>query len=76
MIYDIFNRPGVAGAVLQTPLLLFVKISLQRRHAPMVGNDAFTHERVKIRIFWEIISIEGHQNCITFSRVAAILQNK
>ena len=42
----------VAGAVLQTASLLiqsltyswFVKISVQRRHAPLVGNGAFSHK--------------------------------
>ena len=48
----IFNRPGEAGAVLQTALSLinslteswFVKISLRRRHAPTVENGAFSHK--------------------------------
>ena len=51
-LLEVINRPGVAGAVLQTPLWFiksvtqssFVKISLQRRHALMVGNGAFSHK--------------------------------
>ena len=57
---NINSRAGVDGAVLQTPLLLiinrpgvagvsvtdswFVKISLWRRHAPTVGNGAFSQK--------------------------------
>ena len=48
-----FNRPGVAGAVLQTTLSLsdwvtdwwFVKISLLCRYFPMVGNGAISHKK-------------------------------
>ena len=52
----IINRPGVAGAILQTALSFiksfihsfihswFVKIYLRRRHAPTVGHGAFTHK--------------------------------
>ena len=55
----VFNRPGVARAVLQTPLSLinslikswFVKISLRRRHAQMVENGAFSHKIDYITIF-------------------------
>ena len=60
MITKLINRPGVAGAVLQTPLSLilllsdswFVKISLRRGHAPMDGNDAFSHKTDYITIFF------------------------
>ena len=56
---SIINRPGVAGAVLQTALSLinslinswFVKISLRRRHAPTVGNGAFSHKIDQITFF-------------------------
>ena len=79
----LFNRPGVAGAVLQTPLLLinslikswFVKISLWHRHAQMVEIGAFNHKINYITIFQEIPNLQGHQNCITASRVTAILLN-
>ena len=48
----VINRPGVAGAVLQSPPLLiktltdssFVKISLRCRHALRVENGAFSHK--------------------------------
>ena len=43
-----------------------MKISLRRRHAPMVTNGAFGHK---------ILNLEGHQNHITGSRVTAILLN-
>ena len=52
--------------------MYFVKISLQRRHALMVEDGAFSH---KIAIFWEILNLEGHQYCITGSRVTTILLN-
>ena len=47
-----FNRPGVAGAILQTASSLiksvsqssFVEISLRRRHALMVEDGAFSHK--------------------------------
>ena len=45
-----FNRPGVAGAVLLTPLSLI--ISLRRRHAPMVGNGVFSHKIDHIAFFF------------------------
>ena len=53
-ILHLVNRPGVAGAVLETASSLikvskvskgwFVKIFLRRRHAPTVGNGAFSHK--------------------------------
>ena len=52
-----------------------MKISLQRRHAPMVGNGALSHKIDYITIFLETLNLEGHQNCITGSRVTAILLN-
>ena len=53
----------------------FVKISLQRRHAPMVGNGALSHKIDYITIFEEILNLEGHQNRTTGSKVTAILLN-
>ena len=52
-----------------------MKISLRRRHAPMIKNGAFSHKRDYITIFWEILNLEGHQNRISGSRVRAILLN-
>ena len=52
-----------------------MKISLRRRHAQMVRNGAFSHKIDYITIFLEILYLEGHQNCITGSRVTAILLN-
>ena len=77
----VFNRPGVAGAVLQTPLSLinsliklwFVKISLRRRHAQMVKNGSSSHKTNYIDIFSEILNLEGHLNCCIGSKVTAIL---
>ena len=51
-----------------------MKVSLQRRHAPMVGNGAMSHKIDFITIF-EIQNLEGHQNCTTGSRVTANLLN-
>ena len=52
-----------------------MKISLRRRHALMIGNSAFSHKIDYVIFFSEILSLEGHQNCITGSRVMAILLN-
>ena len=41
----------------------------------MVRNGAFSHRIDYIAIFKEILNLEGHQNCITGSRVTAILLN-
>ena len=52
-----------------------MKISLGRRHALMVGDGAFRQKIDYIAFFSEILNFEGHQNCITGSRVTAILLN-
>ena len=52
-----------------------MKISLRRRHAPMVENCAFSHKIDYITIFLEILNLKEHQNGITGSRVTAILLN-
>ena len=41
----------------------------------MVGDGAFSHKIDYIAIFWQILNPGGHQNCITGSRVTAILLN-
>ena len=51
----------------------FVKISLRRRHAPIVRNGASSHKIDYITIFLENINPEGHQNRNTGSRVTAIV---
>ena len=56
---ELFNRPGVAGAVLQTALLLInsvshssvVEIFLRRRHALMVEDGVFRHKIDNFTIF-------------------------
>ena len=53
-----------------------MKISLRHRHAPKVGNGAFSHNIDLITFLLEILNLEGHQNRITGSRVTAILLNK
>ena len=45
------NRPGVAGAVLQTPLFLI-------NYAQMVGNGALSHKIYYITIFEEILNLK------------------
>ena len=52
-----------------------MKISLQRRHALMVEVGAFSHKIDYVIIFKEIWNPEGHPNCITGSKVTAILMN-
>ena len=41
----------------------------------MVGDIAFSHKIDYVTIFKEIQNIEGHPNCITGSKVSAILLN-
>ena len=52
-----------------------MKISLWRRHALTVADDAFSHKIDYVTFFWEILNPEGHPNCITGSKVTAILLN-
>ena len=52
-----------------------MKISLRRRHAKTFGYEASTHKIDYVNKFEEILNLEGHQNCITGSRVTAILLN-
>ena len=49
-----------------------MKISLRRRHALMV---AFSHKTYNVTILKEILNLEGHPNCLTGSKVTAILLN-
>ena len=42
-----------------------MEISLQRRHALMVGDGAFSHKIDYVAIVWEILNLEGHLNRIT-----------
>ena len=41
----------------------------------MVEDSAFSHKIDYVEFFLEILILEGHQNCITCSRVTAILLN-
>ena len=41
----------------------------------MVEDGAFSHKIYYVRIFSDILNLEGHRNCITGSRVTAILLN-
>ena len=41
----------------------------------MVGDGAFSHKRDYVTIFLEILNLKGHPNCITGSKVTAILLN-
>ena len=50
-----------------------MKISLQRRHALLVEDGAFSHKIGYVTIFKEIL--EGQPNCITGSNVTVILLN-
>ena len=49
-----------------------MKKSLQRRHALLVRDGAFSH---KIDYIKDILDLLKHLNCITGSRVSAILLN-
>ena len=52
-----------------------MKISLRRRHALMVEVGAFSHDIDYVGKFWEILNLKAHPNCITGSKVTAILLN-
>ena len=39
----------------------------------MVEDGAFSHKMHYVAIFEEILNLEGHPNCITGSRITAIL---
>ena len=52
-----------------------MKISLRRRHALAVADGAFSHKKNYITILKEILNPEEHPNCITGSKVTAILLN-
>ena len=52
-----------------------MNISLRRRHALSVEDGAFSHKIDYITIFLETLNLEGHLNCITGSRLTAILLN-
>ena len=41
----------------------------------MVGDVAFSHKIDYVKIFKEILNLEGHPNCITGSKVTVILLN-
>ena len=41
----------------------------------MVKNGAFNHKTEYITNLFEILNLEGHHDCITSSRVTAILLN-
>ena len=49
-----------------------MKISLRPRHALTVEYGAFSQKIDHATIFQEILNLEGHQNRITGSKVAAI----
>ena len=51
------------------------KISLRRRHAQTVKNNASSHKTNSNYIFSEILNFEGHQKCCIGSKVTAILLN-
>ena len=52
----------------------FVEIFVQRRHAIMVEDGAFSNKKDYVTIL-EILNLKGHQNRITGSRVTVILLN-
>ena len=50
-----------------------MKISVQRRHAVMVEDGAFSHKIDYVTFLKEILNPEGHPNRMTISKVTAIL---
>ena len=53
-----------------------MEISLRRRHVLLVEDGAFSHKIDYGTIYLETQHLKGHQNCITGSRVTAILLNE
>ena len=41
----------------------------------MVEDGAVSHKIDYVAIFWDILNLEGHQNCTSGSKVMAILLN-
>ena len=52
-----------------------MKISLWRCHAVTIADGALSHKIDYLTIFNEILNPEEHPNCITGSKVTAILVN-
>ena len=50
-----------------------MKIPLLRCHALMVEDGVFSHKLDYLKIYLEILNLEGHPNRITGSRVTPIL---
>ena len=83
LLDNIINRPGVAGAVLQTPLslidslgqspILFLKIFQMLIMAQMARVLVFFHKIAWLCRVLRILNLEGHQNCIIGSEVMTIL---
>jgi hypothetical protein len=42
----------------------------------MVADGAFSHKRDYVTVLREILNLDGHPNCITGSKVMAILLNR
>ena len=74
-----FSRPGRSQGLLYKHLRdslghsWFVKISLQRRHALMVGDGASSHKIDYVIVIKNFLNPEGHQNRISGSKVTAVL---
>ena len=52
-----------------------MKVSLRHCHALTVADGAFSHKIDYFTNFMDILNPEGHPNCITGSKVTAILLN-
>ena len=54
---------------------MICEISLLRRHALTLADGAFSHKIDNVKIFQEILNPKGHPNCITGSKITAIVLN-
>ena len=73
----LFSRPGRSQVLLFNHLLhWFIKSLTDCRHALRFGDGASIYKIDYVTIFEEIINSEGHQNCITGSKVTAILLSR
>ena len=53
----------------------FVKASLRPHHSQMVEDCACSHKIGYVRVFYEILNLERHQNCTTGSKIIAMMLN-
>ena len=69
LLYIIQKPPSLIYSSIESS---FVKITLQRRHAKLVGDGAFSHKTDQLRKLLEILNKKGLKNQIIGSKIVAI----